>query len=342
MRFMSKIYFKALVLFVASTALLFTACSKKDTKHDTDSKGLPASGGKTLEVVLVVPDEVYKGEVKDSVGTYFMKACKGLSQPEPLFDVVQMNPKGFFNSDMLQKHRNVMIIDLKPGNPNKLKQAVDYRSYPQAWFEFSVDNRDSLFALIARYQDLIKNTFYENEHKRVYAAFRKLENTEVTRRLKKKFGFWLMVSDEFYMATDDDNFVWLRKEPKDCSLDIMICTMPYTGEGLFKEEKILELRDKIAKQYIPGPTKGSYMGTETRFPRERAWVKIGNAEAVETRGLWRLFNDWMGGPFVNYCFEDKANNRFVMIDCFLYSPRHPKRDQLMQLESIVYGIKFGK
>ena len=39
MRFMSKIYFKALVLFVASTALLFTACSKKDTKPDPDSKG---------------------------------------------------------------------------------------------------------------------------------------------------------------------------------------------------------------------------------------------------------------------------------------------------------------
>lgn len=339
---MSKTYFKTLAFFVASAVLLFTACSKKDTKQDTDSKGLPASGGKTLEVVLVVPEELYNGEVKDSVGTYFMKACKGLSQPEPLFDVVQMNPKGFFNSDMLQKHRNVIIIDLKPGNPNKLKQAIDYKSYPQAYFEFSVDNRDSLFALIARYEGFIRNKFYENEHKRVYAAFRKLENTEVTRKLKKKFGFWLTVSDEFYMATEEDNFVWLRKEPKDGSLDIMIYTMPYTGEGLFKEEKILELRDKIAKQYIPGPAKGSYMGTETRFLCERQQVKIGNLEAVETRGLWRLFNDWMGGPFVNYCFEDKANNRFVMIDCFLYSPRHPKRDQLMQLESIVYGIKFDK
>jgi len=81
MGFMSKTYFKTLAFFVASAVLLFTACSKKDTKQDTDSKGLPASGGKTLEVVLVVPEELYNGEVKDSVGTYFMKACKGLSQP---------------------------------------------------------------------------------------------------------------------------------------------------------------------------------------------------------------------------------------------------------------------
>ena len=81
------------------------------------------------------------------------------------------------------------------------------------------------------------------------------------------------------------------------------------------------------------------MGTEKRFPLVRRNVKIGEYDAVETRGLWRLFGDWMGGSFINYCFEDKANKRFVMIDCFLYSPRHPKRDQLMQLESIVFDIK---
>lgn len=339
---MRRTYFLAFMLFVASAAVLVAACSKKESKQETASKGLPASGGKTLEVVLVVPDEVYKGELKDTIGTYFMKACEGLSQPEPLFDVVQMNPQGFFKSDMLQKHRNVIIIDMKPGNPNKLRQAIDYRSYPQAWFELSVDNRDSLFALIARYQGLIREKFHDNEHKRVHAAFQKLENTDITRSLKKKFGFWLTVSEEFYMATDESEFVWLRKEPKDGSLDIMIRTVPYIGEAMLEQEKILDLRDSTAKQYIPGPSKGSYMGTERRFPCERRIVKIGDLEAVETRGLWRLFNDWMGGPFVNYCFVDKAGSRFVMIDCFLYSPRHPKRDQLMQLESIVYGIKFNK
>ncbi len=101
-----------LILFLGFSFLM-TSCSKEPTQQDTESKGLPSSGGKTLEAILVIPDEVYKGEIKDSVGKYFMKACPWLAQPEPLFDIVQMNPTGFFNSEMFTKHRNIIIIDIK-------------------------------------------------------------------------------------------------------------------------------------------------------------------------------------------------------------------------------------
>ena len=97
---------KYLILFCLPMTIL-VCCGKKKPQGDNESRGLPASGGKTLEVVLVVPDEIYKGDIKDTIGKYFMKACKGLPQAEPLFDVVQMNPSGFFNSDMLKKHRNI-------------------------------------------------------------------------------------------------------------------------------------------------------------------------------------------------------------------------------------------
>jgi hypothetical protein len=331
-------------LFVVVFSLIMAACSKEPTQQDIESKGLPSSGGKTLEAIVVVPDELYKGEIKDSVGKYFMKACEWLPQPEPLFDVVQMNPTGFFNSEMFTKHRNIIIIDIKAGNPNKLKKQIDYKSYPQAYFEFSVDNRDSLFALMARYSDLIKRQFYTNEHKRVDAAFKKLENTDITRKLKSKYGFHLTLSEEFYLAVNEDNFVWIRKEPKDCSLGIMIYAMDCKNESQFKEENIIALRDTLAKKYIPGPTRGSYMGTEERFGFIRDTVQIGEDKitAIETRGLWRLYNDFMGGPFVNYCFRDDEGKRFVMIDCFVYSPKQSKRDQLMQLESVAYGIKYEK
>ena len=330
-----------LILFLGFSFLM-TSCSKEPTQQDIESKGLPSSGGKTLEAILVIPDEVYKGEIKDSVGKYFMKACPWLAQPEPLFDIVQMNPTGFFNSEMFTKHRNIIIIDIKAGNPNKLKKQLDYKSYPQAYFEFSVDNRDSLFALMNRFSDLIKTQFYNNEHRRVNSAFKKLENTDITRKLKSKFGFYLTLSEEFYLAVNEENFVWLRKEPKDGSLAIMIYAMDYKNEEQFSQENIIALRDELAKKYIPGPTRGSYMGTEHRFGFLCDTVQIGEEKitAIETRGLWRLYNDFMGGPFVNYCFRDSQGQRLVMIDCFVYSPKQSKRDQLMQLEAVAYGIKY--
>lgn len=330
---------KYLMLFCLPMTVL-VCCSKKKTQSDNESMGLPASGGKTLEVVLVIPDDIYKGDIKDTIGKYFMKACKGLPQAEPLFDVVQMNPSGFFNSDMLKKHRNIIIIDHKAGNPNKLTKQINYKSYPQAYFQFSTSDRDSLYSLIARYSNTIREQFYLNEYKRVQTAFKKLENINITKTLKSKFGFYLTVSEEFYLATNDDDFVWLRKEPKDGSLGLMIYTMPYKGEQMFEQEYILSLRDSITKKHIPGPRRGSYMGVERRAEFVRDTTVIGNdIKAIETRGLWRLFNDFMGGPFVNYCFLDKKNNRFVMIDGFVYSPRNPKRDQLIQLEAVIRGIK---
>ncbi len=340
MKIMRKSTLTKAVFSLAIAAFVFAGCAKSEPKtKDSEGGNLPSSGGKTLEMLVIVPDEIYKGGLKDSIGRHFMQPCAGISQPEPWFDVVQLNPGGFFNSDMLQKHRNIVVIDLEKGNPNRLSEAINGKAFPQAYFVFEADNRDSLFAMLAHYAEKIRNQFYKNEHKRVENAFKRIENTGITRRLKKKFGFHLTVSEDFYLAKDEPNLVWLRKEPKDASMNILIYTEPCSGKCRPSQEEIMEMRDKIAKEYVPGPAKGSYMGTEKRYPLTTKTVRIGQYDATETRGLWRLFGDWMGGSFINYCFFDGQNQRLVMIDCFLYSPRHPKRDQLMQFEGIVKALK---
>ncbi len=344
-------------LFITLFSIVFVfginvGCSKKDKSSKRDElaqkenpKNLPSSGGKTLEMILVVPDEVYKGELKDSLGQYFMKACEGLSQAEPMFDVVQLQPNNFFNSEMLQKHRNVFIIDYKTSNKeNAIFQKIDYKSFPQAYFQIIANNRDSLYALISKYSPTIIHQFHANEHRRIAFAFRNYENIEITKKLKTTFKFSMAFSKEYLISVFEDDFAWFRKDFKvnkeQKTLNIMIYKTPFEGNGMFKEEKIIELRNKIAKEKIPGPTRGSYMGTEDRFPYYRKTVSLNGQPAVETRGLWRLYNDFMGGPFVNYCFFDEKHNQFVMIDCFLYAPNQTKRDELMQMESIVYSLKI--
>ncbi len=340
------------LFFMILSVIFVLGCSKNDNKNGEiktstaeNPKNLPSSGGKTLEMILVIPDEIYKGELKDSIGGYFMKACEGLSQPEPLFDVVQMNPNAFFKSEMFQKHRNVFIIDFKSTNKeNTIFQKIDYKSYPQAYFQIIANNRDSLYSLITKYSPSIIHQFYDNEHRRVAAAFRNYENIEITKKLKTTFKFSLAFSKEYLISKFEDDFAWFRKDFKvnneQKTLNIMIYKTPFLGNGMFNEEKIIELRNKISKANIPGPTRGSYMGTEERFPFYRNTISLNGKPAVETRGLWRLYNDFMGGPFVNYCFHDEKTNQFVMIDCFLYAPNQTKRDELMQLESIVYSLKL--
>ena len=349
---MKKLFYLIAFISIVLSLVILSGCKKKDstssqeqTKSSVNPKNLPSSGGKTLEMILVSPDEVYNGELRDTIGTYFLKACEGIANPEPLFDIVQMQPKAFYNSEMFQKHRNIFVIDYSPNNTeNVIFQNIDYKSFPQAYFQIIANNRDSLYKMITKYAPTIINQFYDNEHRRVAAAFKRLENVDLTKKLRSTFKLSLTFAREFSISKFEDDFAWIRKDYRvkadQKTLNVMIYKTPFLGDGMFNEEKIIELRDKISKENIPGPTRGSYMGTEKRFPFSRKTISINGQPAIETRGLWRLFNDFMGGSFINYCFSDEKNNQFIMIDCFLYSPNQNKRDELMQLESIVYSLKI--
>ena len=64
---------------------------------------------------------------------------------------------------------------------------------------------------------------------------------------------------------------------------------------------------------------------------------------VETRGCWRLFGNYMGGPFVSYAVLSPDNKELVTVTGYVYCPRnkpYTKRDLLMQLESVCYSLKF--
>ena len=111
------------------------------------------------------------------------------------------------------------------------------------------------------------------------------------------------------------------------------------------ERKLMEFgKFTLAKKYIPGPTRGSYMGTEERFGFIRDTVQIGKDKitAIETRGLWRLFNDYMGGPFVCHTYLDKEQKNVIVLEGFIYAPKFDKRNYLRHVESILYSFEWTK
>jgi hypothetical protein len=329
---------------LAMTAIMIVAGCTKNTNDGQSSKS--SSGGKTLEVLVIVPDNVYKGELADTLRAYFAKPCEGLNQIEPTFDLVQLNPAGFYKSDMFQRHRNIIIINLNDTNKNNLYQYTDYKAAPQNYFEFSMNNRDSLYAFIRKSSAMIMNKFYANEYKRIHNAFYKLRNVKVSEVVSKRFGFNLTVSEDFYVATDKSDFVWIRKEPKDASLGIFIYKEKIKNAD-FKPD-IVAIRDRVTKENIPIGNTGNYMGVEQRADLVSSNVTLNDGvQALETRGLWRTLQtpqtqirNFMGGAFVNYCFLDSDKEHLVMIDCYIYSPKDSKRDKLIQLESVVRNIKF--
>lgn len=82
------------------------------------------------------------------------------------------------------------------------------------------------------------------------------------------------------------------------------------------------------------------MTTEHQIPPTFNIFEFKNNYAAEMRGLWRMENDFMGGPFVNLSVLDISNNRVIMLDGFVYAPRFDKRNYLRQVEAIIYSLEL--
>jgi hypothetical protein len=84
------------------------------------------------------------------------------------------------------------------------------------------------------------------------------------------------------------------------------------------------------------------MVTEDSYAPYLFHTKIKGKETFESKGTWELKNDYMLGPFINYCIIDRTNKRVLVLEGFCYAPSKEKRDLMFELESIIKSVEFLK
>lgn len=339
---------KRIVLLVSMAALLLTAC--QNNADATDGPQKKGSSGKTLELMIVADKDVYQGETKAFIDSLFGRPQEGLPVPEKLFDIVNIPVSSYMNTEMFRNHRNILIFDVQPGNPDKVYMHIDEYAAPQVIYDFAVKDRATLHAMLLKYEQSILNHIYTAEHQRVYKAFKGMENHKLNSFIRQKFGFGLMFSNEFALAKEADDFAWVRKEAKDFGIGVLIDVFPYTDQKIFDEQHILDRLDTIMKRYVPASADNSYTGIERRRDEKGNYlspilmrkVDFDSSYCIETRGCWRSFGDYMGGPFVNYTFLSPGQQKVIMLTGYVYCPRNKpwtKRDLLMQVEGICWSYQ---
>lgn len=320
-----------------SASLLLGAC------HSRENEALvkKSSSGKTQEIILAADRGLYTGATKELIDSIFRAPQEGLPQPEPRFNVVSIPVSSLENTQMFQMHRNIVLCDIKEDNPDKLYIHHDKWASPQVVIDLAASSEASLRDLLHRYADRIVEEIYLTEYRRMAAVFYRDRNVDLMKKAEEKFGFTLNLPQEFSMAKEDDGFAWLRKETKDFGLSVLVHVEPYREQKQFDTDKILNRLDTTMRRNVPGPAEGSYMGTERRVEIQSNVVEFEGAKyAVECRGLWRLFGDFMGGPFVSYTLLSPDGTQLVELVGFVYCPRFDKRDYLMQVDGICRSIKW--
>ncbi len=298
-----------------------------------------SSTGKTGEILVVANPDVWFGTLKDTVTNFFSEFQYGLPQPEPLFSIFAIPFENF--NKVLRPHRNVFMLEIdKSLTEASVKVIKDKWATPQTIIQLQAPNRESMIVAFLKFKESILNYFNTSERLRFQRAYEKMENIQLMNQIKSKYKFSLTIPEGYFLATSKDDFFWLRRETPDMSFAVLYYSVNYTDTMQLNLKGIIETRNKFTKDYIPGPTEGSYQVVSNDvYPPQSTVLDFGGKYAVETRGLWKLEHDFMGGPFINIAFVDVKNNKVIYFDGFVYAPQNKKRDQLRQVEALIYTFK---
>lgn len=326
-----------IITLIFALAAVFFSCSEKKTEQHKDR-----SVGGTSEILFVTQnDEQWEGQMGQAVRDFFEQEQIGLPQPEKTFRVAHININAL--NDMFKKHRNLIISEIVPDMPNPvIETQTDWQAAPQYAIKIKAKDAATWVKVFENQKETLKKAFDANERARFMNFFRPTANANVIQTLKNKFGLTMTVPEGYFVAVNQENFIWLRREETDKSFGLIIMELPYTSTDDLSEGNIIKVTNAATKQYIPGPSEGSYMTIESDIIKPVTTVipDFPAGYAVETRGQWNTVGDFMGGPFVSYAIVNPQHNKIFIVEGFIYYPNKAKRDLLRQVETIIWSLNF--
>lgn len=328
-----------LVSLLCSMMTVLVSCEQSDNLGKKDR-----SAGGTSEIMVVTQnDEQWDGMIGDTIRAFFLQAQYGLPQPEAINKLTHINVSGF--SDMFKKHKSILLVEI---NPNLDKPVVetgeDLWAAPQRVLKIIAPDRTSWCQTFDEHKEAFKVMYDKVERDRIMSVLRPSTDEQIVQRIQEKMGFSMTIPSGFYIAVDEPDFMWIRKELPKNSFGIFIYSTPYKDTLQLEKNSLIAVRDRMLQQHVPGPTDGSYMTTEQEFvpPLVNYTSTFPTGFAAEMRGMWCLVGDYMAGPFLSYTFPDDNTGNLVTVEGFVYYPNHDKRDDLLQLQSILYTVTFPK
>lgn len=308
------------------------SCSNKDTTA--------ASEGEINEISIIISDVLWNGEVGDSLRKKLAAPVDGLTLEEPIFTINQYHSQSFGGD--LKRGRNIIFVEKGESvNDKNFDFKQDRTCSPQNTFTLSGKNTADLLKAIQMHADEIIKTIRQteimvNQYRNEKAGLKDVGKFE------SKYGIAIKMPSAYNSVLQSGDFLWLKKEIPGGNTNMLLYRVPFTVIENKKDiiNNIIKMRDSIGTRYIHGQEQGTYMVTEEAYSPYVFMTSFNDKRAFEMRGNWEMKNDFMNGPFVNYAIRDDKNKCYLVIEGFIYSPSSPKRDLIVELESIIKSVKF--
>lgn len=315
-------------------SLLFIITGCEDGKNDEVI--VANSSGKINHLTVIMPNDLWTGEVGEAVRRNLAAPVDGLPQEEPLFSISQMPPEAF--EGFARKNR--LFLQIQKGKEANIKLADNAYARPQKGVLITGETNEEIISLIDDNAGKIVSTFKQAEIKEQQRRIRK--SLKDNKPLEEKMGVTMKFPTAYRYAKETDDFFWIRKDIPHGSMEILVYEVPMST--ILKDTNvignIIKMRDSIGQTHIPGPTEGTYMITEAAYAPYLFESQIDGKFAYETKGTWEVKGAFMAGPFLNYAVIDEENDRIVVLEGFAFAPSARKRENMLELEAILKSVKI--
>ncbi|MBT8194941.1 MAG: DUF4837 family protein [Bacteroidia bacterium] len=297
----------------------------------------PSSASREGEVLVIVPDALWEGQVGDSLRQILAQPVTGLSSYEPLYKVIQIERSELGNT--LKLYRNVLIIHNNDnGHLDKpLTAQFDKWAKPQIVLNLYGISNESLLKNIAKYGKTITSYYSKEELKRKTRSYKNLADKRIQSKLNELFNLNVAIPKGYKWSFNNDEIAWIRNETNKTGQSIIIYKQAVPEEEI-TPRFIIDSRNAFSKKYIPGSEEGSYMKTAGEEFLVFDQVKLAGIDAIRTKGLWDVAGDYMGGPFISYTFQHQ--DQLITIEGFVYAPGKSKYAYVKQLNAIINTLEL--
>jgi hypothetical protein len=297
---------------------------------------LPTSSGNINDLSVVVDNDLWEGNVGESIRNVIGAPLYGLPQDEPMFSMRQMPTVVF--SDFARRNR--IVLKIEKGKDADTKFYENPYARPQKMVVISGQTNIEIIQQIEANANKIISVFKTEEikEKQRRIAISLNENNDI----EKVLGVTIKFPSAYRVAAEDEHFFWLRRDIKTGTMNILLYEVPLNEihEGDNAINDVIKMRDSIGKVHIPGPLEGSYMITEEAYTPFLSKTTIDNKPAFETRSTWEVKDAYMAGPFLNYAIKDEAHQRYLIFEGFVFAPSVEKRDYMFEFEAIAKSLKI--
>lgn len=323
---------------------------------------LPNAFGKVNALTVVCDDDMWTGDVGDSIRYYYTSAFPVTPSPEPIFDVRHYPTEKVRSKKILSHFRTYLILanlsdrtsptsqmvleDLGEEQYNKALKDKRFNSIvgKNKWAEgqiliylFAPNASDLIDVLKEKFSD-VSNRVYDHDFSQIYAnTYQAGQNMALNNDVREFYNIEIEIPRSYKRALFDPGktIMWLRQDDAKSTKNLVLTKYPYRSKEQFSTDSIINQIERIGKHII----ENDQIVINDRDLPTYAYNRSKEGVFVqEIRGIWETKNAFKGGSYITHLVHIESSNELVLLFGFSFAQGQKKRNIMQQLEIVMNTV----